>query len=94
MYTLSVMQLAMVLGLQKSSKGDNLRADALERKVQQSLPVIDGLNDAASDSARLAIYSRTIDRQLREFVKTNGSPFGEEIIVCDEEMPRERMLAA
>lgn len=51
-------------------------ADAIEAKVQQSLPPLNGLDDARTESERLEIYARVIDEQRDEFIGMYGDAFG------------------
>lgn len=76
MYKLSGKQLAAVLG-QHVVDDDSEKAKALEARIQRSLPAVVGLDEAETDAARLAVFSRTIERQRTAFIELYGSPFGE-----------------
>lgn len=80
MYQLSSKQLAVVLGT-KQSDDVSATANAMEARVQRTLPIIAGLADAETDAERQAVFSRTIDDQRNAFIEAHGSPFGDEAII-------------
>lgn len=79
MYQLSGDQLARVLNRPLSDENESARIDAMEAAIEQTLPVIEGLSQAITATARQAVFSRTIEQQLKMFVQINGSPFGEKV---------------
>jgi hypothetical protein len=51
-------------------------ADALEAQARNSLPPVEGLDQATTDSERMRVYEQLIRQQRDEFVAMYGDPFG------------------
>lgn len=61
-----------------SSHGDSLAAEAEEAQIQRGLPAIEGMLPGMSDSARNAVYAKTIAAQRAAFIAEYGDAFGAE----------------
>ena len=61
--------------------------EAIERKINLSLPVIEKLNDQnLSDTERLTILKQATDSAFQSFIYLHGDPFGEAITEDDAQI--------
>lgn len=76
MYKLSKVDREVLLATVVTGEQHGAGLDAVEQKVQGTLPHIPGLAEAGSSDERSAILGRTAAVQRERFMHRYGSPFG------------------